>query len=583
MVLDTTPLYSMALEIKRKLLSSSNALLNPREAQALLTRWAEEIVLAVGHVSLELETKRREAEENGSTENTNGKLHVDRVKNNNSEATKITTLRQWNSATGKPETSAHTRQNVQTDEIVFRGIETNHATASNDINGGPSSADGEAYTPPDDTFCALSSITSVKPDNLDNKTSLDTSGDLTDTSTAAAHSSEMNWWSVVHASSPFSVPVQHLELFQWLTTRCWLCGVTGNALSTLARLTSTKDNQGGLDIEDVSDSQSGASSDREEGSLHKPNHNSLNKDSYQANDSGTIFSEDSAVSMLRTLLPSSLFETFIEQKGEKEIPSLLSLLSDALTPPTNSFECAQVQDLIEKVEQGLNAENRSSLCGVGKYAGVDSNSNETKSSSDRWNSAGRDKKGRLIRTERVDEDLTVEDSSGGVGGSNRSSQSSRFTDRRDCDDLVPGGCGSQVSRPESGSHVCKDEQRSSLSHVTASPWWDSEVLRQDVDLALFTRLLFFLLDYNQVREAWEERRTRERSLLLTWVSLMKCSQGETSSSIKLNVYTPATPTDSSFISMYRFFTCNIWQNTDFSPECQRDFFIFSFLIQIFSS
>ncbi|RUS79700.1 hypothetical protein EGW08_012534, partial [Elysia chlorotica] len=65
--LDTTPLYSLALEVKRKLLASPDALLNPQVTKSLLASWAREVVLAVGYVSLELHTRRRQVESKAET------------------------------------------------------------------------------------------------------------------------------------------------------------------------------------------------------------------------------------------------------------------------------------------------------------------------------------------------------------------------------------------------------------------------------------------------------------------------------------------------------------------------------------
>ncbi|GFR88011.1 hermansky-Pudlak syndrome 5 protein homolog [Elysia marginata] len=485
--LDTVPLYTLALDIKRKLLSSPTMLLDPRQSQTLLASWAREIVVAVGKVSLELQARKREAEQRSQT--------ADRL-----QATSPLLV--------EAETFPH-RPKSQTDlrDLVFRGSKTKPTTSGNDTNSLPNSLN--ASTSPDlSTFST--SYPSMKSDT--------DSPDSTEP-TSRVQSGEMGWWSVINANSPIEIPAKHLELFQWLTTRCWMCGMTGDVMSALHQL-STNNSQ-----KDVSTAASN-SQDKSQATFETHDTAQKSADTSSHDDIGMFSSEESVVSMIRTLLPPDLFTSFMKQKGKTTIPSLLSLLSDALTPSNhsnNNSESAGVNSINNQCSTSISASNVSENPeSVHKH--FDGNGSDINRNSRIYKGSG-GKTEELMQTVSEREDVISQDSGSG---------SDTYTTSNTCSgsDFNEGKDLANSSELGENKHFLSshDDTASVSQHLTpskSSPGQgvtSSAVLRQDADLALFTRLLFFLLDYDQVRSAWEERRTREKPLLLTWVSLVSCSQ-----------------------------------------------------------
>ena len=509
LMLDTAPLYSLALEIKRKLLISPNALLNPRESQALLKSWAREIVLAVGHVSLEFQTRRRQMVQNSET-----KAHL-----------------QGNNSTAYVELPQKLKVQPDSQEIVFRGSGTASYDSSPYLKG------FEDSTPLDHSNVSISKHSNGNefPDKLSPE-----SNDFVHSSTSD-HFSSINWWSVVHASSPFSIPSKHLELFQWLTTRCWVCGVTGDTMSTLERLNMNRE-QDGLDADAISlQNMTNFKSDNDD-SLESCQ-SSNQEDVQHKKRTRFVSSEEDVILMIRNLLTPNLSETFMKQKGQTVIPSLLSLLSDALVPPGHFF-CG-LQDIVSEKkieEEGLTEGSVSSSSSHlvpaspimlekhesavrNKILVFDRNGNEIDTRARNCNEKNSRVEG-LSQTRPRGENLIFEKT---VSSDSISTFSSEFNDRNDSGDSLKFRDEKEpLSSPDTHASLSQScgPCKPSPGQITSVPWWQAEVLRQDADLALFTRLLFFLLDHDSVKIALEENRTKDQSFFFTWVSLLICSEGE---------------------------------------------------------
>ncbi|GFO01076.1 hermansky-pudlak syndrome 5 protein homolog [Plakobranchus ocellatus] len=448
--MDCSHLCSIASEIKRKLLTSSKALLDPKELQALLARWSREIIIAVGHCCLEIESKRRQAS-----------YPQDRSEH------------------------VETPQD-QVDELLSQNQVNHNPTSREDLGN-------KLITAVEDDASSLQTSGTFSTTNIKTNcvSPYDVASDCSSSqSQCPSHKlsqpPDINWWSFVHAKSPFSISSENLELFQWLTTRCWLCGVTGNILTTLDRLSSKSDS---INLDSPKEGEPYI--DHVQTDKMKTN---LLDASFE-NVGGILKTEQSVISLFRTLLPSNVFEIFMKSK-ETTPPSLLSLVSDAFLP-----------------ENGVNGDRSVSHSCNSYHSNTPHSLSSSSISSDVSESIHMDN-GKLKHRQNG-----VDLKKHGCLSHEYSNFQCDSNDRRESVNKVDGHKHLTASHCVGLHHPSSDQTVPSQG----APWWCSSALRKDASLALFTRMLFFLLDYEQIKAALEDSRKTNGSFLLTWISLIDCS------------------------------------------------------------